>query len=152
MNYLFKYRRNILVRLNAWLIAFCFFLIHSLDNAYGLDTVSFKELSPSNIQVSSKVDLTILPRRKILMVPHPRFTLQFYFDNKDIWGFILKREKNFGIVIHLCFFRTCEESPYDINQVIAMPQDPPPDKTFFSVKFPYGLKYKFQGMEFIPIN
>ena len=67
-------------------------------------------------------------------------------------GFITKRKFNHGILVHLCFFRSCEETKYDINHVIAMPQDNRDIKNFFSVKFPVGLNYQFQGVEFLPIN
>ena len=152
MNRLHKYILSIFTNLKVWIIASCLFFYSPLDNAYCLDTISFKQFSSPSIELPSKIDLTSLPHRKVFMVPHPMFTLKFFYNNKTIRGFILKREKNFGILIHLCFFRSCDESPYDINQIIAMPQDPPPDRTFFSVKFPHGLQYKFQGIEFRPIN
>ena len=122
------------------------------NNAYCFETISLKQYSDLNIPVPSKLDLTKLPNGKTFQVNHSQFTLQFFFNNRDIFGFIFKREPNFGILAHLCFFRSCEESPFDINQVIAMPQDPRHGKTFFSVNFPDGLQYEFQGMEFLPIN
>lgn len=129
-------------------LAFIFLAISS--KAYGLDTVSFKQYSDLNIPVPSKVDLTKLPIGKTFQVNHSDFTLQFFFNNKDIFGYIFKRKPNIGIITHLCFYRSCEESPYDLRQVIAKPFEPPYDQTFFSVKFPRQLQYEFQGLEFLP--
>ena len=132
----------------SWIVAFCF-LFSTADNAYCFDTIAIKEYSDQDIQVPSKVDLTKLPLRKIFAVVHAKFTLEFFFNNRDIFGFILKCEPQSGILVHLCFFRSCEESPYDSNQFIARPHDPPSERTFFSVKIPQGLQYEFQGLEFL---
>ena len=122
------------------------------SNSYCFETASFKRGPTNIIEVPSNLDLTKLPRDKIYKISHSKFVLQFFFNNRDIFGFILKRKHNFGIMIHLCFFRSCAESAYDNYQVITMPQDPPPNKTFFSVKFPQSLRYDFQGIEFLAIN
>lgn len=130
----------------------CLLIYASTEKAYCFDTVSFKQYSAQSIPVPSKVDLTKLPLGKIFVVNNSIFTLQFFFNNRDIFGFILKRESKFGIRAHLCFFRSCEESPHDINQIIANPQVPPYDQAFFSVKIPLGLQYEFQGLELLPFK
>ena len=147
-----KYFLGISTNLNSWVLVFCLFIYSHPDKAYSFETISLKQGSTQGIPVSSKIDLTTLPLGKIFEVSHSKFTLQFFFNNRDIFGFIVRRKSNIGIIVHLCFFRSCEESPYDLNKVIAMPQDPRPKRTFFSVKFPEGLQYNFQGIEFLPIN
>ena len=149
MNKLFS---DISTNPKSWAIIFCLFIYIPTDKAYSLDTVSLKQGFTQGILVPNKTDLTKLPLGKIFKVNHSKFTLQFFFNNKDIFGFILKREQNYGIIVRLCFFRSCEESPYDINQVIAMPQSPAKDRSFFSIKYPLGLNYDFQGVEFLPIK
>ena len=120
------------------------------NNASCLDSISFKQYSDLNILVPSKVDLTKLPIGKAFQVNHSQFTLQFVFNNRDIFGYIFKRKPDTGIIAHLCFYRSCEETPYDLRNVIAKPFEPPYDKTFFSIKFPQKLQYDFQGLEFLP--
>lgn len=131
-----------------WLAATFLFVSVAPNNAYCFETISLKEYSDLNILVPSKVDLTTLPIGKTFQVNHPQFILQFFFNNRDIFGFIFKREKKSGIIVHLCFFRSCEESQYDLKQVIVRPQEPPYDETFFSVKLPSDLQYEFQGLKF----
>jgi len=138
--------------LTSWkhlILAACLLIHVSAEDAYCFETVSLKKYSVPNIPVPSRIDLTQLPIGKTFHVNHSKFTLQFFFNNRDVFGFILKREPQSGILVHLCFFRSCEESPYDINQFIAMPQGPPSDRTFFSIKIPQGLQYEFQGLEFL---
>ena len=122
------------------------------NNAYCLETISLKQYSDLNILVPSRVDLTKLPIGKVFQVNHSQFTLQFFFNNRDIFGFIFKRKPGTGIIAHLCFYRSCEETSYDLRNVIAMPFEPPYDKTFFSIKFPQKLQYNFQGLEFLPLK
>ena len=147
-----KYCQNILTNWVFWAIAISLYCFILTGKAYCHNTISLKQDLIESIIVPHKVDLTTLPRGKRFKVDHPNFTLEFFFNNRDIFGFIIKREFNFGIIVHLCFFRSCQESPHDINTVISMPQDPPSDQTFFRVRFPYGLQYSFQGIEFLPIN
>ena len=147
-----KFFSGILTSWQHLIVATCLLTHISAEKAYCFDTVSFKQFSAQGIPVSSKVDLTKLPLGETFTVVHSKFTLEFFFNNRDIFGFIAKRKANFGIIVHLCFFRSCEESPLDFNKVIAMPQDPPSNQTFFSIKFPQGLQYEFQGMEFLPVN
>ena len=128
-------------------------LLHAFSSpGYCYDTVSLKEYSDLNIPVPSKVELNRLPLGKTFQVNHPQFTLQFFVNNRDILGYIFKRNPKSGIRVHWCFFRYCEESPHDLNEIIANPQQPPFDEFFFSVKFPPLLQYNFQGLEFIPIQ
>ena len=144
---------NFFIKCKSWavstILAYAIFSIP--NNASCLDTISFKQYSDLNILVPSKVDLTKLPRRKVFQVNHSQFTLQFFFNNnRDIFGFIFKRKPGTGIMARLCFYRSCEETSYDLRDVIAMPFEPPYDKTFFSIKFPHRLQYEFQGLEFLP--
>jgi len=143
---------NFLTKCKCWavstILAYAIFSIP--NNAYCLETISLKQYSDLNILVPSKVDLTKLPIGKVFQVNHSQFTLQFFFNNRDIFGFIFKRKPGTGIIAHLCFYRSCEETSYDLRNVIAMPFEPPYDKTFFSIKFPQKLQYEFQGLEFLP--
>ena len=75
-------------------------------------------------------------------------SLQFFFNERDVFGYILKRNKRRAIQFRWCFFRSCEESPYDYKKVIAQAFNPPYDSGFFSIKFPSYLNYSFQGIEF----
>ena len=143
---------DISTNLKPWVFVSYLFIYASADKAYSFDTISLQQDSTQGIPVPSRLDLTKLSIGKTFQVNHSKFALQFFFNNRDIFGFIVKREQNFGIIVHLCFFRSCQESPYDLKQVIAMPQDPRSDRTFFSVRFPRGLQYDFQGIEFLPIN
>ena len=145
-NFLFKCKRWAV----STILAYAIFSIP--NNAYCLETISLKQYSDLNTLVPSKVDLTKLPIGKVFQVNHSQFTLQFFFNNRDIFGFIFKRKPNVGIIAHLCFYRSCEESPYDLKNVIAKPFEPPYDKTFFSIKFPHNLQYNFQGLEFLPLK
>ena len=145
---------NLLTKSRYWIgsITIVFILLVAPNNAYCFDTISLKQYSDLNILVPSKVDLTKLPIGKVFQVNHSQFTLQFFFNNRDIFGFIFKRKPGTGIMAHLCFYRSCEETSYDLRNVIAMPFEPPYDKTFFSIKFPHNLQYNFQGLEFLPLK
>ena len=136
----------------TWIITLSLCIFPYKNTAYCFETISLKNYPRQVVSVPSKVDLTTLPHGKTFKVLHPKFTLEYFFNNRDIFGFIFKRELNFGIIAHLCFFRSCEENPYDINKVILMPQDSVYKNSFFSIKLPYGLQYDFQGLEFLPIN
>ena len=149
---LYASSRHLLTKCKCWavstILAYAIFSIP--NNAYGIDPISLKQYSDLNILVPSRVDLTKLPIGKVFQVNHSQFTLQFFFNNRDIFGFIFKRKPNTGIIAHLCFYRSCEVTPYDLRNVIAKPFEPPYDKTFFSIKFPQKLQYDFQGLEFLP--
>jgi hypothetical protein len=132
-------------------ITIAFLYLLTPEQIYSQDSISFKQLTDNTISVPSKMDLTKLPRGEIFKVTHRDFTLQFFFNNnRDIFGFIFKRKPNTGIMAHLCLYRSCEVSPYDLRNVLAKPFEPPYDKTFFSIKFPQKLQYDFQGLEFLP--
>jgi hypothetical protein len=127
------------------------YLIFAVANiVYPLDKISFNQQTENVILVTSKMDLTKLPRGEIYKVVHDDFVLQFFFNNRDIFGYIFKRKPSIGIKAHLCLYRSCEDTSYDLRKVIAKPFEPPFDKSFFSVKFPQKLQYKFQGLEFLP--
>ena len=145
---------NLLAKWGYWIGSTILTCVISLvpNNASCLDTISFKQYSDLNILVPSRVDLTKLPIGKVFQVNHSQFTLQFFFNNRDIFGFIFKRKPGTGIMVHLCLYRSCDETPYDLRNVIAMPFEPPYDKTFFSIKFPHNLQYNFQGLEFLPLK
>jgi hypothetical protein len=132
-------------------ITIAFLYLLTPEQIYSQDSISFKQLADNTISVPSKMDLTKLPRGEIFKITHRDFTLQFFFNNnRDIFGFIFKRKPDTGIMAHLCLYRTCEVSPYDLRNVIAKPFEPPYDKTFFSIRFPQKLQYDFQGLEFLP--
>ena len=143
---------NFLTKHKCWAVSTILaYVIFSIpNNASCLETISFKQYSDLNIVVPSKVDLTKLPIGKVFQVNHSKFILQFSFNNRDILGFIFKREADTGIMAHFCFYRSCEVTPYDLRNVIANPFEPPYEKTFFSIKFPQKLQYDFQGLEFLP--
>ena len=135
---LYASSRHLLTKCKCWavstILAYAIFSIP--NNAYCFDTISLKQYSVLNIPVPSKVDITKLPMGKTFQVNHSQFTLQFFFNNIDIFGFIFKRKPNVGIIAHLCFYRSCEETSYDLRKVVAKPQEPPYDKTFFFCKTP----------------
>jgi hypothetical protein len=126
------------------------YLIFAVANTvYPLDKISFNQQTKKSITVSSKLDLTKLPRGEIFKVVHDDFVLQFFFNNIDIFGFIFKRKPSTGIIVHLCLYRSCEGTSYDLRKVIARAFEPPYDRSFFSVKLPKTLQYEFQGLEFL---
>ncbi|SVB83722.1 uncharacterized protein METZ01_LOCUS236576 [marine metagenome] len=120
------------------------------NNTYSIETISFNQQEGNTTLVPNKIDLTKLPTGKIYKVVHEDFILQFFFNNRDIYGYIFKRKKNIGIMAQLCLYRSCEETSYDFRKVIARPFEPPYNNDFFSVKFPQNLQYNFQGLEFLP--
>ena len=143
---------NFFTKCKCWAVStILVYAIFSIpNNAYSLETISLKQYSFLNIPVPSRVDITKLPIGKVFQVNHSQFTLQFFFNNRDIFGFIFKRKPNVGIIAHLCFYRSCEETSYDLRKVVAKPHELPYDKTFFSVTPPSNLQYEFQGLEFLP--
>ena len=145
---------NFLTKCKCWAVStiLAYAIISIPNNAYCFDTISLKQYSDLNILVPSKVDLTKLPIGKVFQVNHSQFTLQFFLNNRDIFGYIFKRKPDTGIMAHLCLYRSCEVTPYDLRNVIAKPFEPPYDKTFFSIKFPQKLQYNFQGLEFLPLK
>ena len=133
----------------AWLAVFIFAMILAAPNySLALDRVSLKKYPELSIQVPNPMVISKLPARETFQVNHEEFVLQFFFNGRDIFGYILKRNKSRPIHFRWCFFRNCEESPYDLKKVIAQAFNPPFDSGFFSIKFPSYLNYSFQGMMF----
>jgi hypothetical protein len=133
------------------------FLILSLSNLYpsnlrAIEKVSLKTHPSTGIIILNPVEIAKLPNKKTYQVNHDAFTLQFFFNEKDIFGIILKRDKRRPIHFRWCFFRSCEESPHDYKKVIAEPFGPPFTQGFFSIPNPFYLTYSFQGIEFSSPN
>ena len=133
----------------AWLTSLIFpiFLATSND-LFAFDQVSLRKYPELSIPVPNPMETEKLPARQTFQVNHKEFVLQFFFNGRDIFGYILKRNKKRPIHFRWCFFRTCEESPYDFKKVIAQAFNPPFSSGFFAIKFPSYLRYSFQGMEF----
>ena len=133
----------------TWLapLIFPIFLATSND-LFAFDQVSLRKYPELSIPVPNPMETAKLPARKTFQVNHQEFVLQFFFNGRDIFGYILKRNKRRPIHFRWCFFRTCDESPYDFKKVIAQAFNPPYNSGFFSIKFPSYLNYSFQGMEF----
>ena len=117
-----------------------------------IENVSLKTYKQLSTPVPSHMDLTKISPGKGYQVTDSEFILQFYYDGNDIYGVILKRDKEVSIFIHWCFFRSCEESPYDIKLKIATAWTPPYDQTFFNGKLPAKLNYRFQGLKFYTVR
>jgi len=130
----------------AILILYLFSIEPSLS--WALDRVSLKEYKQLSTAVPNPMVIAKLPARKTFQVNHQDFVLQFFFNERDVFGYILKRNKKFPIYFRWCFFRSCEESPYDFKKVIAKPFAAPSANGFFSIRFPSYLNYSFQGIEF----
>jgi len=124
----------------------------SLSSSNALETVSLKTYPQRAFPFPNPIDLTKLATGKSYQVTHSEFVLQFFSDGKNIYGIILKRNKDVSIFIHWCFFRSCEESSYDYKLKIANAFTPPYDQTFFTAKLPPQMKYKFQGLEFSAVR
>jgi len=133
----------------TWLapLIFPIFLATSND-LFAFDQVSLRKYPELSIPVPNPMETEKLPARQTFQVNHKEFVLQFFFNGRDIFGYILKRNKKRPIHFRWCFFRTCEESPYDFKKVIAQAFNPPFSSGFFAIKFPSYLRYSFQGMEF----
>jgi hypothetical protein len=118
------------------------------STAYSVEQVSLKKYPALSLQVPNPMKTSKLPARKTFQVNHEEFILQFFFNERDVFGYILKRNKRRPIHFRWCFFRSCEESSYDYKKVIAQAFHPPYDSGFFSIEFPSYLNYSFQGIEF----
>jgi hypothetical protein len=116
--------------------------------ACAVERVSLKRYPALSLQVPNPMETSKLQARKTFQVNHEEFVLQFFFNERDVFGYILKRNKSRPIHFRWCFFRSCEESPYDYKKVIAQSFSPPFDSGFFSIRFPAYLNYSFQGIEF----
>ena len=126
----------------------CLFLLLIAKPSFAINKISLKKYPQLSIQVPNPMETAKLPARKTFQVNHEDFILQFFFNERDIFGYILKRNKSRPIHFRWCFFRNCEESPYDFKKVIAEPFNPPYSSGFFSIKFPAYLNYSFQGIKF----
>jgi hypothetical protein len=133
------------------------FLLLSLTILYppslwALKKISLKTRPDTGIIVLNPMEIAKLPQKKTYQVNHEAFTLQFFFNEKDIFGIILKRDKSRPIHFRWCFFRSCEESPHDYIKVVADTYGPPFNNGFFSIPNPFYLNYSFQGIEFSSPN
>ena len=133
------------------------FLFLSLPNLFppslwAIKKISLKAHPDTGITVQNPIEISKLPRNKTYQVIHEAFILQFFFNEKDIFGIVLKRDKRHSIHFRWCFFRSCEESPHDYKKVIAETYGPPFDNGFFSIPNPFYLNYSFQGIEFSSPN
>ena len=116
--------------------------------AYSFENVSLKKYEVQAIKVNNPVELIRLPFNKTFQVNSPDFVLQFFFSGPDVIGVIFKRNLDKALFVKWCFFRNCEESPFDYVSVIAQPNGPPLANGFFETKFPLGLNYNFQALYF----
>jgi hypothetical protein len=116
--------------------------------AYSFENISLKKYKNQAIKVGNPVDLSRLPLDKTFQVNSPDFVLQFFFTGPDILGVILQRNLDKALFVKWCFFRTCEESPFNYVSVIAQPHGPPLANGYFETEFPHGLNYHFQGLQF----
>jgi hypothetical protein len=134
----------------AYLIASTLFIILNLypSNLWSIEKVSLKINPETAVIVDNPMEIKSLPHRKTYQVNHKAFTLQFFFNEKDIFGMILKRDENRPIHFRWCLFRSCEESQHDYKKVIAEGLSPPFAQGFFSIPYPFYLTYGFQGIEF----
>jgi len=117
-------------------------------SASAVERVSLRKYPQLSFPVPNPMETAKLPARKTFQVNHEDFILQFFFNERDVFGYILKRNKRRAIHFRWCFFRSCEESTYDFKKVIAQAFNPPFDSGFFRIKFPAYLNYSFQGIEF----
>ncbi len=117
-----------------------------------IKTISLKTYQELSILVPNPMDLTKISPGNTYQVTDPKFVLQFYFNGKDAYGVIFKRDKEYSLFMHWCFFKSCEESPYDINIKIATALTPPYDQLFFSARLPPKLNYRFKGLKFYTVK
>ena len=126
----------------------CLLLLLVAKPSLAINKISLKKYPQLSIQVPNPMETAKLPPRKTFQINHEDFVLQFFFNERDVFGYILKRNKSRPIHFRWCFFRSCEESPYDFKKVIAEAFNPPFSSGFFSIKFPAYLNYSFQGIKF----
>jgi hypothetical protein len=134
----------------TFLIAFSLSTLLTLSplNLQAMEKVSLKTHPKTGVLVDNPMEIASLPIRKTYQVNHEAFTLQFFFNEKDIFGMILKRDERRPIHFRWCLFRSCEESSHDYKKVIAEISSPPFTQGFFSIPYPFYLPYGFQGIEF----
>ena len=96
----------------TWLAIFIFpVILATSNNSFALERVSLKKYPELSIPVPNPMQTSKLPARRTFQVNHEDFILQFFFNDRDIFGYILKRNKRRAIHFRWCFFRNCEESP-----------------------------------------
>lgn len=98
--------------------------------------------------VPNPVDLTKLSNNQMFHIIDEAFTVQFFFNGQDLFGSIVTRQKEQALFLRWCFFRTCEESPYDYNVLLGEPYRAPFEDIVFHARFPPGILYTFQGLKF----
>tara|TARA_B110000438_G_C15583498_1_gene550656 strand:+ start:97 stop:549 length:453 start_codon:yes stop_codon:yes gene_type:complete len=144
-----KKNKNILTK-KTFIIAYSLVMMLNVSPPclWAIEKVSLNTQPATGVRVPNPMEMANLPSKKTYQVNHETFTLQFFFNEKDIFGIILKRDKRHSIHFRWCFFRSCEESPHDYKKVIAENYGPPFTQGFFSIPNPFYLNYSFQGIEF----
>ena len=71
--------------------------------SWAINKVSLKSYPQLSITVPNPMETSKLPPRKTLQVNHEDFVLQFFFNERDIFGYILKRDKKHPIHFRWCF-------------------------------------------------
>jgi hypothetical protein len=132
----------------GFLIAYLLLVLPDIPSLRAMEKISLKTSPHTGILVPNPMETSKLPNRKTYHVSHNEFELLFFFNDKDIFGTILNRNKKRPIHFRWCFFRTCEESQHDYKKVIAEASNPPFANGFFSIPYPLYLPYGFQGIEF----
>lgn len=126
--------------------------VHSAPPAYSFEKISLKKYKSTAIKIDNPVDLTRLPVNKTFQVNSPDFILQFFFSGPEILGIVFKRDLDKSLLVRWCFFRNCEESPFDYVSIIGPRNGPPLANGFFQIKHPPGMDYRFQGLYFFSKN
>ena len=143
------YTKSKALRYKKALIALLTILLNMpLNIAWAVENISLRSVEPTGVIVPNPMETAKLARGKTFQVNHKTFSVQFFFNEKDIFGVILKRNKKHSIHFRWCLFKSCEESQYDYIKVIARISAPPFENGFFSIPYPSYLPYSFQGIEF----
>ena len=143
------YTKSKALRYKKALIALLTILLNMpLNIAWAVENISLRAVEPTGVIVPNPMETAKLARGKTFQVNHKTFSVQFFFNEKDIFGVILKRNKKHSIHFRWCLFKSCEESQYDYIKVIARISAPPFENGFFSIPYPSYLPYSFQGIEF----
>jgi len=116
--------------------------------AHAYETISLKEYPTLATKIANPVNLMRLDKTKTFQINTDHYILQFFFNGQNLLGIIFKRDLSKPIHLRWCFFRSCEENPFDYKVVIANPHQAPFKDNYFEVKYPPGLHYQFQGLHF----
>jgi len=146
--FLWQFLRRILPKALFFFASGWLTVLYTAIPTYSFETISLKKYQTQAIKIDNPINLTRLPLNKTFQVNSPDFVLQFFFSGPDVLGIIFKRNLDKALFVKWCFFRNCEESPFDYVSVIAQPHGPPLANGFFEIKFPPGLNYHFQGLHF----